>query len=162
MAFTDSADAAGPPEAGGPPAGPPGPQGGGPVLAALARRRGGAQPSAPGMGNQADALMALKSAVDMIQNALHGLLPGSKPHTQAVNALRQLSRILPQGAPVAGVQQTQLQDLLRNTIRNALMQRIMSNQGGAQAPPGAADAGTGPAGPNDAQAPMPSTPLPGA
>ena len=161
MSFTDSADAAGSPPPGGPPAGPPGPQGGGPILAALARRRQGPQPSAPGMGNQADALMQLKTAVDMITAALPGLDAGSKPHTQAVNALRQLSRILPQGAPTAGVQQTQLQDLLRNTIRNAIMQRLIGNQGGAQAPPGAGDTGAGPAGPTDT-APMPSTPLPGA
>lgn len=164
MAFTDSADSAdtSTPSPGGPPAGPPGPQGaGGPVLAALARQRGQAQPTAPGMGNEADALMQLKTAVDMITAALPGLAAGSKPHTQAVNALRQLSRILPQGAPTAGVQQTQVMDLLRGIMRNALMQRIMANRGGAQAPPGGADAGA-PVGPNEAQAPMPSTPLPGA
>ena len=131
------------------------------MLAALARSRSQAQPSAPGMGNEGDSLMQLKTAVDMITKALPGLMAGSKPHTQAINALRQLSRILPQGAPTACAQQTQVMDLLRGIIRNALMQRVMANRGGAQGPPGAGDAG-GPAGPDDAQAPMPSTPLPGA
>lgn len=171
MAFTDSADTA---DTGGPasspragpiqptPGGPPGAGQGSPVLAALARKRAGMQPSAPGMGNEADALMQLKTAVDMITAALPGLQAGGKQHTQAVNALRQLSRILPQGAPTAGAQQTQVLDLLRGIIRNGLMQKVMANRGGAQAPPGAGDAGTGPAGPDEAQAPMPSTPLPGA
>lgn len=134
------------PLAGGPPA-----AGGGaasPVLAALARARGTAQPTAPGMGTQASSLMQVKQAVDMLQTALPGLGAGSEAHTAVLNALRQLSRHIPQGAPTAGVQQTQLQDMLRNTVRNALLQRIMAQSGG---------------GGGGGQAPMtPSTPLPGA
>ena len=125
----------GPPGAGGPPS---------PVLAALARARGGAQPTAPGMGTQANSLMQVKQAVDMLQTALPGLGVGSEAHTAVLNALRQLSRHIPQGAPTAGTQQTQLQDMMRNTIRNALLQRVMAQQGGG------------------AQPMAPSTPLPGA
>jgi hypothetical protein len=49
-----------------------------------------------------------------------------------------------------------MQDLLRNVMKNALMQRIMSQQGGGGGPSGAGGGGGQP------PAPMPSTPLPGA
>jgi len=99
------------------------------------------------------------NALGLLQQALPGLLPGSPVHRDALRALNSLSRHVGQGGATAGVQQTQLQDLLRNTMRNALLQKIMGQQsqqgqgGGAPggAPPGAM-----------AQAPMPSTPLPGA
>jgi hypothetical protein len=80
---------------------------------------------------------------------LTGLDAGSQPHRDALNALRQLSRHLPQGAPTAGVQQTQLGDVLRMIMRSALLQKLRGQQGGQQG-------GGGP------QPPMPSTPLPGA
>ena len=110
----------------------------------MARARQGAAPSAPGMGTQADALMKVKSAVDMLQTALPALGAGSEAHTAVLRAITQLARHVPQGAPTAGVQQTQIQDMLRNTIRNALLQRVMAQQGGGQQPM------------------SPSTPLPGA
>jgi hypothetical protein len=89
----------------------------------------------------------LQNAVAMIQAALPNLPAGSQQHRDALRAVTALSRHLPQGAPSAGVQQTQLGDLLRGTIRNALMQRLMSQRGaqGGGPPP-----------------PQPSTPLPGA
>ena len=96
--------------------------------------------------------MMLQTAVQMITQALQGLPVGSEAHTAAINAMRQLSRHVPQGAPTTGVQQTQLQDMLRSLARNALLQRIMqqrSQQGGGGQQPGA-------------QAPPPTTPLPGA
>lgn len=101
------------------------------------------------------------NALGMLQQALPGLQPGSPIHRDALRALNSLSRHVSQGAPTAGVQQTQLQDLLRNTVRNALLQKIMGQQGGGPGGPG------GPAGPSPTpgamqQAPMPSTPLPGA
>jgi hypothetical protein len=149
-------DTVSPPGAGGPPsanpsapgpsAGPPGMQGGSPVLAALARARGGQSPSAPGQGTMASSLMQVKQAIDMLQQALPGLMTGSEPHTAVITAIRALSRHMPQGAPTAGVQQTGLQDMLRNTLRNALLQRVMAAQGAG---------GAGGATP-------PSTPVPGA
>jgi hypothetical protein len=105
--------------------------------------------------------MMLKSAVDMIQQALPNLAAGSQQHRDALQAAQRLSRHLPQGTPTAGVQQTQLSDMLRNTVRNALMQRLM--QGQSQNPAGP----QGPQGPPSGMAgipqpPSPSTPLPGA
>jgi hypothetical protein len=110
----------------------------------------------------AQGLMQLKMAVDVIQQALPNLAAGSEQHKDAVKAVQALSRHLPQGAPTAGVQQTQLSDLLRNTIRNALMQRLMMQRGrrpagGMEPPPGGGGDG---AMPTDQQ-PTPSTPLPG-
>jgi len=111
-----------------------------PILAALARSRQQASPSAPGQGTQANALMAVKSALDMLTNALPGLAAGSEVHRDALQAITRLSRHMPQGEPTAGVQQTQLQDMLRQLARNALLQRVMA-QRQAGAPGG--DAGQG-------------------
>lgn len=142
------------PGPGGPPGGPPGPPpGGGAMLAALARRSQQPQVSAPGPGNVASGLMMLKNAVDMLQAALPSLPAGSQQHKDVLKALQSLSKHLPQGAPVAGVQQTQIGDMLRNTVKNALLQRIMANRGGGGGAPG------GP--PGGGQPPMPSSPLPG-
>ena len=142
---------AGPPGPGGsPPGPPPGPPGGdasgSPILAALARARGAPQASAPGPGAQGAALMQVKMALDMLQNALPALGIGTEQHKDVLQAVQRLSRHMPQGIPTAGAQQTATQDMLKNNIRNALLQRIMANQGqgGGQ------------------QAMQPSTPLPGA
>jgi hypothetical protein len=103
----------------------------------------------------------LMQAVAMIQQALPGLPPGSPMHRDALQAATRLSRHASQGQPTAGVQQTQLQDLLRNVMRNALLQRIMGQMGN-QGPQQAGQAGPSPM-PGASQAPpMPSTPLPGA
>lgn len=145
-------DGAGPPGQSPPdPSGGAGaPPGGGPVLAALSRQ--GAQPpvSAPGMGNMAQGLMRIKTAVDMLQSALPSLPVGGQQHRDVLRAVTTLARHLPQGAPTAGVQSTFLQDLLRMTQRNALMQKLRGGGGGA-GPPGQGQ-----------QPPVPSTPLPGA
>lgn len=102
--------------------------------------------------------MMLKQGYELIQAALPGLGSGSKAHAAALSALRGLGRFLPQGAPAAGVQQTQLMDMLRSTARNALMQKLMQ-QGG----PGGGGGGGGPGGGGGGpQPPMPSTPMPGA
>jgi hypothetical protein len=133
--------------------------GGGPVLAALARHQGATPTSAQGQGNIAHGMMMLKTASDMINQSLQHLQPGSQMHKDAIKALTTLSRHLPQGAPVAGVQQTQLMDLLRNTVRNAMMQKIMQQKAGAGGAPGMG--GGPPQGPGGGP-PAPSTPLPGA
>jgi hypothetical protein len=123
------------------------------MLAALARNRLGPQVSAPGPGNQADGLTQLKNAVAIIQNALPSLGIGTPMHNAALNALRQLTRHVAQGGQAAaGTQQTSLMDLLRQTVRNALLQRVMAGQGGQG----------GQGGPPQGAAPNPSTPLPGA
>lgn len=90
----------------------------------------------------------------MMQQALPSLQPGSPVHRDVLRALQSLSRHMSQGAPTAGVQQTQFKDMLRNVARNALLSNIMNQQqqsGGQGGPSGAL-----------AEAPMPSTPLPGA
>lgn len=168
----DSADAVGPgvdATADGPAAGPPGggdappqgpPPGGGPIIAALAKRQQGPQVSAPGPGDQAHSMSMLMQAVAMIQQALPGLQPGTPMHKDALNAASRLSRHAAQGQPTAGVQQTQLMDLLRNVMRNALLQRIMS-QRGKQGPQQPGGPGASPMGAASAAPPMPSTPLPG-
>jgi hypothetical protein len=125
------------------------------------RQRAAPPVSAPGPGNMAQGLMQLKSAVDLIQQALPMLAAGSQQHRDAVQAVSRLSRHLPQGAPTAGAQQTQIMDLLRSTMRNALMQKLMSQRGGQGGPPGTPDGGGGAQPPGD-QPPAPSTPLPGA
>lgn len=90
----------------------------------------------------------------MLQQALPGLAQGSPVHRDVLRALQSLSRHMAQGSPTAGVQQTQMKDMLRSLAQNALLAKIMGQQqqgGGQGAPPGAMP-----------QAPMPSTPLPGA
>src|SRR5215475_964559 len=147
-------DAAGQGAAGGPP------QRRGPILAALSRRQTGPQVSAPGPGDQASSITMVTNALALLQQALPGLMPGSPVHRDALRALNSLSRHVGQGGgTTAGVQQTQLHDLLRNTVRNALLQKIMGQQAGG--PQGGGPAPPMPGG-APAQAPMPSTPLPGA
>ena len=131
------------------------PPGGNPIMAALARRQQGPQPSAPGPGDQASSLTMIQNALGMMQSALSGLQPGSPVHRDVLRALQSLSRHMAQGQPSAGVQQTQLQDMLRNVVKNALLAKVAGQQGQAGADQG------GPAGAMPT-APMPSTPLPGA
>lgn len=164
MSFLDSqgqaAEDAGPPQTPASPAPSPGaPPGGGPILAALAnRQQPGPRVSAPGPGDQANSMTLLMQAVGLIQHALPGLQAGTPMHRDALSAVTRLSRHVPAGAgqPTAGVQRTQLQDLLQNLIKNSLLSRLMTQQ---RPGPGAGPEGGGqPGGP----APMPSTPLPGA
>lgn len=146
-----------PPDAGGGGGGPPVPPGGGPMLAALSRSRQQAPVSAPGPGNQADGHVRVGNAVQMLQSAMMMFPAGSPMHTAVLNAIRQLTRQMAHGGQaMVGAQQTQLMDMLRSTVRNALLQKIMMNQQGG----GAGGASPGGGGPNPA--PNPSMPLPGA
>jgi hypothetical protein len=155
----DAPSGPGPMPGGAPPGGPPG---GGPILNALAQRMRGPQVSAPGPGDQASAQTMIMHAIGMLQAALPNLPPGSPLHKDVLNAASRLSRHVPQGAPAAGVQQTQLGDLLKNVVKNALLQRIMAQQKPQQGGGGGQSAGPSPLPGAMAQAPMPSTPLPGA
>lgn len=156
MSFLDSAaggggDPGGDPAGGGGAspvlAGQDGPDDNGGLLSALQQQQQGPAPSAPGEGTQANAMMLLQNAIQMIQKAAMGLPAGSPMHRDATRAVGSLSRHLSQGQPTAGVQQTQLSDLLRMVAKSGLLQ-MLRGQGGDQN----GDAG---------QAPMPSTPLPG-
>jgi hypothetical protein len=95
----------------------------------------------------ASGMNKLKLAAQMIQAALQDVPIGTPLHTAAINALRQITRHIQQTGPI-GTQQTELQDMLRSTMKNSLMTQIMQRQ-----PPGGGGAG--------GQPPMPSPPLPG-
>lgn len=165
MSFLDGAQSAA--EEAGPPQTPQAtpqaaaPQGGGPILAAIANRQQGPRPSAPGPGDAAHSMTYLMQAVGLMQQALPGLQPGTPVQQDLLRAVQRLSRHVPQGAPAVGVQKTQLEDLLRNLVKNVLLSKIMGQK---RQQPGGPDQ---PAGPSPipgapTQAPMPSTPLPGA
>lgn len=101
----------------------------------------------------------LSQAIQLIQQAALGLPPGTPLHKDALNSAQRLSRHLGQGfaGPALGTQKTMLGDMLRRTVQNAMMQRIMSMQGMGQPGPGGPPGGGGPPPP-----PNPATPLPGA
>lgn len=99
----------------------------------------------------ADGMMLLQRAIKMIQQAALGLPPGSPLHRDALKAATSLSRHMGGAAgagPAVGVEKTQSGDEMRRIVQNMLLQRIIGQKGaGGQMPQ---------------QAPMPSTPLPGA
>lgn len=118
------------------------------MIAALARQSQGPQTSAPGPGNQADAMNKLLQAIQLIQQAAIGLQPGTPLWKEANRAAGTLGKHLPQGTPTAGVQLTGMRDLLRQIMQNSFLPQIMKQMQGA-------------GGPGPQQPPMPSTPLPG-
>jgi hypothetical protein len=91
----------------------------------------------------------IMEAITTLKQALVRLTPESPMHRDVLQAINRLSRHASQGQPTAGVEQTNTQDRLRQIVRNALLQRLMGQQGQGQ-PQGGAGAG------------QPSTPLPGA
>lgn len=170
MSFLDSqqqdAEEQGPPQAAGPPGGAPGapggapgaPPGGGPVLAALANRQNRAQISTPGPGDAAQSMTMLMQAMGMMNQALPGLM-GHPAYQDVLRALQRINRHISQGgAPTVGVQRTQLQDLMQNLSKNALLSSIIGKMQPRQGAGPGQPAGAAPA----PQPPMPSTPLPGA
>ena len=142
----DPADGGGGPPQGGA-GGPPGGIMPGGVFGALSRAQQQPGPTAPGPGDQADAMMQLKLALDLLAKAVPGLVgtPAMAPVTRALN---QLSRHVPQGSPTAGVQMTMMRDLMQSARRNPIQQKLAQM---AQAQGGAGG-----------QQPMPTTPQPGA
>lgn len=150
--MSDIQGAPAPDDSGGGPGGPPQMGGGAPgggLLAALRQQQQGATPSTPGAGNQANSLMLIKNGLDLFQQALSGLDHESPVYRDVLQSMQRVTRHLAQGAPTAGVQQTQLGDILRMVMRSALMQRLQGQQRGG-------------GGGQGQQPPMPSTPLPGA
>ena len=134
-----------------PPQGEPG------NLAAFARSRMGPQISAPGPGNQADSMNMFVQAIQLLKQAGLGLPPGEKIHNDVYKTIQTLSKHLGGAAGLGsavGIQKTMLGDQLRRTVQNALLSRIVGQQGQG-GPPGQGGGG-------QPQAPMPSTPLPGA
>ena len=176
MAFLDSsagasdeaeAPGAPPPQAAPGPTPPGAPPGGGPILAALANKQRGPQVSAPGPGDMGQSIMMVTQAYGLLKQAVPGLMRGSPIEQDVLKMIQRLGRHLPSGAPPLGAQQTQIQDLLRNVVKNALLSKIMgqAKPGGGAAPGGPGPGGQAIGGPPAgamAQAPMPSTPLPGA
>ena len=133
---------AGSPQAGGmglPPGGPPG----GPGLPPPGFPRPSPAPSMPGAGSQAGALVKMQHAIAMLQQALADLPIGSDLHKAALKAVSDLAKHAGGSPETQGVQQTGGGNMLMQIVRNALMNRVAQNQGGA------------PSG-------IPSTPLPGA
>lgn len=126
-------------------------QAGGPLLAALQRSARGPQVSAPGPGNMAAGLGQLKIAVDMMQTALQGFEPESKPYVDISNALDKLTPYLPQMGNQSQLERTHIMDILQKAKQNPVLQALSNLIGGGGAPE-----------PQGPQPPMPSTPLPGA
>ena len=168
MSMQDMGDDAGAGAGGGAPPTPAAPQGtprGAPpsFLAATTQPPGGApQPSAPGMGNQADAIVKLGAASRLIQEALPGLPQGSPIHMAALKAAQGLSKHTAQGAPSAGVQKTLFGDMQQGTMRNQLLQKIMAARGQTTGVGGGGAAGGGAAGAGQQPAGQPAGAFPGA
>jgi hypothetical protein len=108
----------------------------------------------------ADSLGKLKIAIDLMQSAMHGFEAGSHQYKDILNALRSLSRHLPQMGAQAKLQETHLMDLLRKGKQNPILQAISGLMGGGGG--GGGDDQGGGGGGEGPQPPMPSTPLPGA
>jgi hypothetical protein len=84
--------------------------------------------------------MQIKSALDMIQQALTSLPAGSEVHKDALQAVTRLSRHMPQGIPTAGAQTSMLQNMLGAIKRNAVMQQLQAQQTGMGGGPSPAPA----------------------
>lgn len=162
-------DAGGSPDAGGgspPPGGPP--PGGGPILAMLGRQQMSPPVTAPGPGNMAQGMMMLTQAHGLLTQALQNFPAGTPQWKATHRAIGDLGKHMSQDAPGAGVQQTQLGDMLKSVVRNALLQKIMQSRGqggGPGSPSGGPPSGGGAppgGGPEQGGAPPPSMPLPGA
>lgn len=149
--MSDVFGAAAPDDAAGPGPGPPGPpqRGGGGLLSALQAQQQGPEPSAPGAGDQANAMTLIKNGLDLFQQALGALDHSTPLYRDTLNAMSRITRHMSQGSPTTGVQTTQLGDIIRMIGRTAMLQNIRGRMG-------AGGPGGGP------QPPMPSTPLPGA
>lgn len=156
---TGGQDAGGAPPGGGG-GGPPGaPPGGGPILAMLGRQQSSPPVTAPGPGNMANGMMLMTQAHGLLTQALQNFPPGTPQWKDVHKSLGMIAKHMSQGPPGAGVQQTQLGDMLKNVVKNALLQKIMQSRSqsiGGGGGPGGDPASSVPG------IPAPSTPLPGA
>lgn len=122
----------------------------------LGRQQNSPPVTAPGPGNMAQGMMLMTNAHGLLTQALSNFPAGSPQWKDVHKALGMIAKHMSQGAPAAGVQQTQLGDMLKSVVRNALLQKIMQSRsqspGGAPGEPGSAMPGV----------PSPATPLPGA
>lgn len=125
----------------------------------LGRQQNSPPVTAPGPGNMAQGTLLMTQAHGLLTQALQNFPAGTPQWKDVHKSLGIIAKHMEQSPPAAGVQQTQLGDMLRNVVRNALLQRIMQSRsqsaGGKNGPGG--DPGSAMAG-----APSPSTPLPGA
>lgn len=138
---------------GAPPGGPP--QGGGPILAMLGKQQTSPPVTAPGPGNMANGMNLMTQAHGLLTQALQNFPPGSPQWKDVHKSLGMIAKHMAQTAPDAGVQQTNLLDMVQRVAKNALLQRIMQQKGGGGGEPGGPGSGM-PGSPN------PATPLPGA
>lgn len=77
----------------------------------------------------------VRTAVDMLQQALPGLPIGSPPQKDVLDAIQKLSKSVPASEAIPGVQQTQLAGLQKDAQETAML-RNLSRAMGAQSGPG--------------------------
>jgi hypothetical protein len=104
-------------------------------------------------------MMLLTQAHGLMAQALQ-MFPGGSPQSKDIlDSMKRLGRHMAQEAPGAGAQQTGLMDLLRNVVKNAMLQRIMQSR--SQSPGGGPQQPGGEPGSAVPGVPTPATPLPG-
>lgn len=122
----------------------------------LGRQQNSPPVTAPGPGNMAQGMMMMTNAHGLLTQALQNFPAGSPQWKDVHKALGMIAKHMSQGAPGAGVQQTQLGDMLKSVVRNMFLQKIMQSR--SQSPGGKPDEPGGSA----PGIPSPATPLPGA
>lgn len=99
----------------------------------------GSAPMGPPSGNpgqQADALSAVRTALDMLEQALPKLEVKSEPYEAVYRVIGQLNKVIPPTNAVPGVQQSQLRDLQQQQQKSAAMQAVMRSMGQGGGPGG--------------------------
>ena len=83
----------------------------------------------------------------MLNKALPNLPAGSDIWKAISQAITSISKLAPPSGQTPGVQRTQLQSLMQNAGRNAMLQQVMGSlgAGGAQQPGAGAAPASGPA-----------------
>jgi hypothetical protein len=81
----------------------------------------------------------VREALNMLQAALPEFPMGSDPHREILKTIEKIGKFISPTANVPGVQQTQLQEMMKAAQKNAMLQQVMaSHGGGAQGPGGGA------------------------
>ena len=94
-------------------------------------------------GQQAGAMAKLREAINILNQSIAELPVGSDVHSKVMSAIQGLSKVIPPGAQVPGIQQTALRDLQQNAAKNAMLQQVMASMGAGAG--GAGPQGAGPA-----------------